>query len=879
MAGFTMNGFLFWTLAGVIFGLGGFVVILIVVLIRQRRAEEQLRRANMVVENSPAVLFRWKAAEGWPVELVSANVSRFGYTSEELLSGTVPFSSMVHPDDLERVTSEVAEFVPRGMDRFRQEYRILARDGSVRWVDDRTVVERDEKGRITHYQGIVLDITDRKKAEEELRLAQYCIDNASISIALFDGDRIIKVNDRMCKILGYTADELTGMTLFEIDPRITREKFLELARQIDEVGYNPPFEGWHRRKDGSVFPVELSSNRLKLDGRDLVISFGQDITLRKQAEEALRLSESKYRDIVENAPVGIFRSNLEGKLLSANPAMARILKYDSTEDLIESVNRRCLSETLYSTAGQRETFVDKFPLSREWTIGEVSFHRKDGAVVTLNMHHRSAPAGDADAVEFEGFIEDITERKRAEHALRESEKKFRVLAETAPPAIVLYQGDRFVYVNPAMCAISGYSEEDLLAMHHWEWAPREDWDLIRERGMARLRGEPAPSQYEQRLQTKNGESKWVIISAGNVEYEGKPACIATLVDVTETRHVAEKLRQSETLFSSAFRSSPDAVNINRLEDGLYLDVNDGFCSMTGYRPEEVIGRTSLELNIWVNPKDREYLVRELAGKGFVTNMDAKFRRKDGSVLTGQMSARIVDIEGEPCIVNIVRDVTELKRADEQLRAYLAEKTVLLKEVHHRVKNNLQIISSLLELQSDFIADEESRRFIRESRNRIASMAMVHEKLYHSESVASINLGDYIESLTQYLFSTFVTDTDGIGLTVEVEDIHLAIDEAIPCGLIVNELVSNALKHAFPRGEHGEISVRCRSEEHGWATVTVSDTGIGLPAGFDIENMESLGLQLVDMLVKQLRGTIRLDTEKGGTTVIISFPGQHSPPAR
>jgi PAS domain S-box-containing protein len=874
-----MNEFLFWTLDGVIFALSGFIVALSVALFRQRRAEAQLRQANMVVENSPAVLFRWKAAEGWPVELVSSNVVRFGYSREELLSGAVSYSSMVHPDDLERVAAEVREYTSAGIDRFQQEYRFIARDGGVRWIDDRTVIERDKKGRVTHYQGIVLDITDRKKAEDELRLAQYCIDNASISIVLFDGDRIIKANDRMCRNLGYTAGELTGMTLFDIDPLITREKYLELARQIDEDGYNPPFEGWHRRKDGTVFPVELSSSRLSLEGRDLVISFGQDITLRKKAEEALRLSERKYRDIVENAPIGIYRATLDGGFLTVNPAMAHILKYDTPEELIEEVDRKGMAEAIFARPGRRRE-IDVAALATDgWSIFEEQFRCKDGSIVTLNLHHRFAPIRNTNAFEFEGFAEDITERKKAENALRESEEKFRVLAETVPPAIVLLQDDGFVYVNPAMCRITGYSEGELLAMKHWEWAPEDDRDLLRERGRARLRGEPVPSQYEQRVLTRDGELRWVIVSAGAVEFKDKPAIIASLLDITEAKRVEEKLRQSEELLVTAFRTSLDSASINRMSDGLFLAVNDGFCEITGYSSEEVIGRTSRELNLWVDNEDRARLIREMSARGFVTRMEIEFRRKDGSIFYHQMSARRIDIDGVPCMVIVGRDITDQKRADEQLRASLEEKTVLLKEVHHRVKNNLQIISSLLELQSDFIADEESRRFIRESQNRIGAMALVHEKLYQSEIVAFINLGDYIESLTQYLFSTFVKDREAIGLTVEVEDVHLAIDEAIPCGLIVNELVSNALKHAFPNGVKGEIAVRCRSGKDGWVKVTVSDTGIGLPAGFDIENTESLGLQLVTMLVKQLRGSMRLVTENGGTAVMVSFPGGHSPSGR
>ncbi|HOI15261.1 MAG TPA: PAS domain S-box protein [Geobacteraceae bacterium] len=883
---YTQNRMLIWTYFGVIFGLGVFVVILTVILIRQRRVEEQLRRANMVLENSPAVLFRWRAAEGWPVELVSANVSQFGYTQEELLSGTVPFSFLIHPDDLERVASEVAEFASGGVDRFQQEYRLIAKDGTVRWIDERTVVERDRKGYVTHFQGIVLDITERKSAVEALRKSEermrLFFERQLVGMAITSPEKgWVKVNDKLCRMLGYTADELSRMSWAEVTylddlPADTACFDRLLAGEIDDYSMEKRFV----RKDGTILHANLSVGCVRTDHGSVEYLLGliEDISHRKLAEEALRLSERKYRDIVENAPVGIYRSTLDGRFMSVNPAMAHILKYDTPEELIEAVDRNGMAEAIYARPERRSNIVGTSLRNDGWNICEEQFRCKDGSIVTLNLHHRSALIIDSDAIEFEGFGEDVTERKKAEYALRESEEKFRVLAETAPPAIVLYQGDRFVYVNPAMCRITGYSEAELLAMNNWEWAPEEDWDLLRERGGARLKGEQAPSQYEQRVLTKDGEIRWVIVSAGAVDFQGKPAAIATLLDITEAKRVEEKLRQSEEMLFTAFRTSLDSVSINRMSDGLFLAVNDGFCTIMGYGADEVIGRTSQDLNLWVNPEDRERLVREITLHGLVKRMEMNIRRKDGSIFFHQLSARRIVIDGIPSMVIIGRDITEQKLVDRQLRASLAEKTVLLKEVHHRVKNNLQIISSLLELQSDFIADEESRKFLRESRSRIASMALVHEKLYQSESVASINLGDYIESLTHYLFSTFVKDTERIGLTLDLEDVPLAIDEAIPCGLVVNELVSNAFKHAFPQDEQGEIAVRCRCEEDGMITLTVSDNGVGLPPGFDMGSCESLGLQLVTMLVKQLRGRMSLDSETVGTTVVVSFPGRPSTPA-
>jgi two-component sensor histidine kinase len=215
------------------------------------------------------------------------------------------------------------------------------------------------------------------------------------------------------------------------------------------------------------------------------------------------------------------------------------------------------------------------------------------------------------------------------------------------------------------------------------------------------------------------------------------------------------------------------------------------------------------------------------------------------------------------------EIAERKRAEEQIKASLGEKEVLLKEIHHRVKNNLQVVSSMLQLQSRNIKDKETVEMFQESRNRVRSMALVHERLYQSRDLAMVDFAKYIQSLTSYLCRSYGVNTNVIQLKTNLHDVFLGVDTAIPCGLILNELVSNSLKHAFPEGREGEIRIELRSDGNDKFTLMVSDNGIGLLEDLDFRNTESLGLQLVNTLVNQLEGTIELD-RRGGTTFKITF---------
>ena len=219
------------------------------------------------------------------------------------------------------------------------------------------------------------------------------------------------------------------------------------------------------------------------------------------------------------------------------------------------------------------------------------------------------------------------------------------------------------------------------------------------------------------------------------------------------------------------------------------------------------------------------------------------------------------------LTSIIRDVTERKKTEKLLQNSLNEKEMLLKEIYHRVKNNLMIISSLLNLQSRYIKDEESKNIFKESQNRARSMALIHERLYQSTDLKRIDFGEYIRTLANDLYNTYVLDKNLITLNINVDDVKLDINTSIPLGLIVNELITNSLKHAFPHGKSGEINIQFHTLEDKYL-LEVKDNGIGFPKEINYQNTNSLGLRLINSLTEQIDGEIQFNNKSGTSFKII-----------
>jgi len=354
---------------------------------------------------------------------------------------------------------------------------------------------------------------------------------------------------------------------------------------------------------------------------------------------------------------------------------------------------------------------------------------------------------------------------------------------------------------------------------------------------------------------------------GPADQEAVEALSAAFVEALNRKRSEEALRASEERYRGLFERVPVGLYRSR-PSGRLLDVNQAMVEMLGYPDREALLAVNV-LDLYVDPEDHRRWRALLERQEEVRDLEMLLRRYDGTVCWGKTHVRAFhDADGRVLYYEgSLEDVTGRRRAEAQLRTSLREKEVLLQEIHHRVKNNLQVISSLLYLQSRSVEDESVLAVLQDSRSRVRSMALVHEKLYESPDLAHIDFADYVRTLVDHLIQSYEVDMRAIRLRVNVAKVLLGIDTAIPCGLIIHELVSNALKHAFPQGGGGEIHIELSREDNRF-TLTVSDNGVGLPEGMDFRNSGSLGLQLVNTLVEQLEGTIELDRSEGTRFTIV-----------
>lgn len=464
-------------------------------------------------------------------------------------------------------------------------------------------------------------------------------------------------------------------------------------------------------------------------------------------------------------------------------------------------------------------------------------------------------------------------RNKFSEKVKASEKKYRDLFELSPQPMWLVDNvtKQFLDVNNAAIKHYGYSKEEFLEKSSEEICMEEVTagpEDVNNGTVAAVA--PGKERYQKHIK-KNGEVIKVEIESNLIAYHNRDATVVLANDITEKLRAEERRKLFESIFTNTSESVIIIDSANRSYESTIICVNDGFCDLTGYSFDEVESRTiDFLYGEKTDPDDAQKLRNAIFNRE-ACEVELLCYKKDGSTCWVQtLIVPVADENGDfSRMVAIGRDVTERKFANEKLQKSLHEKEILLAEIHHRIKNNLALVSGMLQMQ---VFDEENEEVVNKLNNsmlRVETMASIHQLLYESSSFSKLEFSKIVNKLIKATHNSFSSNKE-IEIEIDTEPFELNINQAVPCSLIINEVITNVYKHAFKGREHGWIKATL-NREGDEVIFTIEDDGVGLPEGFDMSQLSSLGTKIITALVKQLHGTFELARrEESGTIFHLAF---------
>ena len=734
------------------------------------------------------------------------------------------------------------------------------------------------------------EIDRLKQANATLHAAVSC---ASMFLWATDKDgRLTLAAGKELENLGLEPGETVGLSIFEVyssQPDIL-ENIAGVLAGNDRTWNAQNGDFMHkvrstalRNSNGEVVgAVGISTDITERDRAFFTLKTVNQELEQKLQQQALVLnaaladSEKKYRNLVETSQELIWSIDIQGLLTFVNSAAKRIYGYEPPEMIGRRFSEFLVPEQKTSQIEIFAQFLARSCIQPQTANSpyETVHIRKDGTPVHLRINSIVNQAENGVILGLSGTATDISDRKRSEEALQKATDQLRAVLDAVPGLISWISSDlRYIGVNQHLATSFKQSPESFVGQEiNFLDKGSAFGELIRKFF------DSSSQQTWQEIDIEiNGCVRNYLIVAQ--KYHQGTAAVSVGIDISDRKHAeAQKtkliasLQESERKFRSLYEATSDAVML--LDENEFFDCNPATLKIFGCsNKKEFYGKHPSEFSppFQPNGQDSASLATERMNAAMQTGscrFDWVHKRLDGSEFSAEVLLNAMEINGQKFLQAVVRDITDRKRDEEQIKASLAEKEVLLKEIHHRVKNNLQVISSLLKLQSRYIQDDRVIEMLKESQNRVRSMALVHEQLYQSKDLSDIDFAEYIQNLSHNLFQAYEIHAEGIKLETNIAPCSLNIDTAVPCGLIINELVTNSLKYAF--GEiQGKIKIDFNLDNNRVCVLTVSDSGIGFPQDLDYRNSRTLGLRLVGSLVKQIRGTIKL-LETTGTSFQIIF---------
>jgi len=724
------------------------------------------------------------------------------------------------------------------------------------------------------YQATYIDITADKENEKSLLDYKIAINQAADGIAMVTLDRKITFsNTAWAKMHGYTSEELHGVdiSMFHTTEQMHQEVEPHFEMLVKNENYSS--EIGHKRKDGTIFPTWMSTSILKDTAGNVAgyLGVAQDITLRKAAEKELQNSKENYFRVVENSNDAILVST-EYEIVFANNRLSKILDYDNNEIQLTNYNEllhsddqeELINKYMNLFKGEKLERVPARIITREGNIKWAEF-----SAIVIDWNNQTAVLS---------FVTDITERKKAQDALISSEELYKSTINASPDDITVTDlSGKITMASHAAVSLLGLKDNtQLIGYNFIAFLAKEE----RKRAK-RILQQMLISDIRRPLEFKCKYSDGSIIETeinGDVikDASGKPTGYVFVVrDIAERKKAQEALKESEEKWRLLVNNSPDFIALYD-RTGKFKFLNR---FAKGYSEKDLIDKNTID---FLPPESKEIYkakIDECVEKFENIRFQHEGQGDKGTNRTYDVTlVPLLSKNNEIHILSVARDITESKIADNALKSALKEKEILLREVHHRVKNNLQVVSSLLNLQSRNSNDALLSESLMQSRNRIRSIALVHERLYQSGNFAEINIKEYTQLLVNELFRVNLTDPEKINIHTEIEDINIPLIYAIPCGLIINEIFSNSLKYAFPKDfkskRKPEVFIKINSLPNNLLQFSLGDNGIGLPADYQISDSSSLGLYLIHILAtEQLDGKLEIDNKKGTIFTITFNPFQ------
>lgn len=839
------------------------------------------------------------------VGFISKGVEQLtGVSAENMtLENILPHHFSIDTDRkrVDKIISTVNSDCKPGRCQFRIEH---SKNKSTNWVELSIYPQLSDEG--THFANfaIIRDISKNIEADQLLRQSELkhrlLFSEANDAIMIFRGLEMVDCNEKTLTMFDSSEFiQIAGKKLYELMPEkqpngedsiLNYHHFMQKAIE----GESQFFYWKHAKINGTQFDSEVSINSFNVEKETYVQVIVRDITQRKLAEEEKNQSIKSYFEIFNSSSDLIFIVSSQGEVIDVNQPV--LDTYEMVKSQIVGIQFEKLGDL------QIISDDDLIKIGKAWSGESQKFdwHCKTekGKVVPLEMILHPGTYFGKEVIIASG--RDITERLNNEKIMRQSEARFRTLAAHAPIGIFLTdKTGKAVYINENLKELAYYPSIDGF-MENWLSKVHPE-DKKRVKRNIEIAEKDNHQHYEYRVIPKDGDQRYVKAQVnllkdpnGNIlgrvgiieditgEFEAaelvkeaeKEKLRAEFAEETtrklqkeiDVRIAAEKELESTKEFNQyIIGSSIDMIIATNIK-GDITEFNKAATDGFGYESTKIIG--ALVDQLFANDKDKEYILKQVFEDGKWSG-EVLCKRADKSTFTSYLSASVLVDRDKDIIgtMGVLRDITEIKKAEEELKNNVHQKEILLKEVHHRVKNNLQVINSILNLQIGYIEDNKTLAVIRDCQDRIRSMAFIHESLYQKEDFAEVNFSEYLQNLCNNLKYSYMTPNRNILLDFDIEEIYLSLDTAIPCGLIVNELVSNSFKYAFKNQKRGCIKVSIAKGKDNDKLLVVHDSGQGLPQHLNIETNDSLGLQLVWTLVDQIDGEIKYEYANGSKFVI------------